>query len=142
MTEPTMTYRAVMNRSETTSSEGVSFVASHDDDETPLSVIRLDCGLYTDMGAPDVITVTVEPWDQLNDDLPADAVVPTPTADRPENPPIEPGACGDPDCNVLHADPANPIHPPSPFDHVPGDTFNVDGHADADQYLDTRDGRT
>lgn len=24
----------------------------------------------------------------------------------------EPGACGDPDCHVLHADPANPIHPP------------------------------
>lgn len=24
----------------------------------------------------------------------------------------EPGACGDPECHVLHADPANPIHPP------------------------------
>lgn len=24
----------------------------------------------------------------------------------------EPGACGDPECYVLHADPANPIHPP------------------------------
>lgn len=24
----------------------------------------------------------------------------------------EPGACGDPQCHVLHADPANPIHPP------------------------------
>lgn len=25
-----------------------------------------------------------------------------------------PGACDDPDCPVLHADPANPIHPPEP----------------------------
>lgn len=25
---------------------------------------------------------------------------------------IEPGACADPDCPVLHADPANPVHPP------------------------------
>ncbi len=24
----------------------------------------------------------------------------------------EPGPCGDPECNVLHDDPANPIHPP------------------------------
>lgn len=24
----------------------------------------------------------------------------------------EPGPCGDPECHVLHADPANPIHPP------------------------------
>lgn len=30
---------------------------------------------------------------------------------QPEATP-EPGACGDPDCHVLHADPANPIHPP------------------------------
>lgn len=27
------------------------------------------------------------------------------------------GACADPSCPVLHADPANPIHPP---DYVPG----------------------
>lgn len=26
---------------------------------------------------------------------------------------LEPGPCGDPECPVLHADPANPIHPPS-----------------------------
>lgn len=26
--------------------------------------------------------------------------------------PPEPGACGDPACHVLHADPSNPIHPP------------------------------
>lgn len=24
---------------------------------------------------------------------------------------ITPGACGDPNCNVLHEDPSNPIHP-------------------------------
>jgi hypothetical protein len=26
---------------------------------------------------------------------------------------VVPGACGDPSCPVLHADPANPIHPPT-----------------------------
>lgn len=31
--------------------------------------------------------------------------------------PTEPGACGDPSCPVLHADPAHPIHPP---DYIPG----------------------
>lgn len=30
-----------------------------------------------------------------------------------DEPEVEPGACGDPECPVLHADPANPIHPPS-----------------------------
>lgn len=28
----------------------------------------------------------------------------------------EPGACGDPECHVLHADPLNPIHPPDYVD--------------------------
>lgn len=27
-------------------------------------------------------------------------------------PSVEPGACGDPECHVLHTDPSNPIHPP------------------------------
>jgi hypothetical protein len=36
----------------------------------------------------------------------------------------EPGACEDPSCPVLHADPANPIHPPfyepgGPFVEIP-----------------------
>lgn len=29
------------------------------------------------------------------------------------HPAVEPGACGDPTCPVLHEDPANPIHPPT-----------------------------
>ena len=32
----------------------------------------------------------------------------------------EPGACADPSCPVLHADPANPIHPPF---YEPGGPF-------------------
>lgn len=31
---------------------------------------------------------------------------------RRDNRTPEPGACGDPECYVLHADPNNPIHPP------------------------------
>lgn len=39
-------------------------------------------------------------------------------------PQIEAGACTDPSCPVLHADPANPVHPPfyepgGPFVDVP-----------------------
>jgi hypothetical protein len=33
----------------------------------------------------------------------------------------EPGACSDPECPVLHADPANPIHPPS---YVPSNAMH------------------
>lgn len=35
---------------------------------------------------------------------------------HPEPPTPEPGACADPACPVLHADPANPIHPPGYVD--------------------------
>lgn len=33
----------------------------------------------------------------------------------------QPGACGDPECHVLHADPANPIHPPEDWRMMDGD---------------------
>lgn len=43
---------------------------------------------------------------------------------------IEPGACGDPECHVLHADPANPIHPPFYKDSRVSESGDREGSTD------------
>jgi hypothetical protein len=49
----------------------------------------------------------------------------------------KPGACADPSCPVLHADPANPIHPPF---YEPGGPF-VDTPAWANEGREYTSGR-
>jgi len=63
--------RSVLHRVDLHGAEGVGLVTFErilDEQDEPQRRVRIDVAAWHDLGEPDVITVTIEPGDRLNED--------------------------------------------------------------------------